>query len=81
MVSRVTNMTINLCAVDHNERKKGHAHSLSYEVSLGTVLKGLEYSRFQKKIYKVSVFWIYILRFPLILAGRWNMGDMKVETL
>ena len=41
----------------------------------------LMYSKFQKKIYKVSVFKIHILRFPLILAGRWNMGDMKVETL
>ena len=40
-----------------------------------------KYSQFQKKIYKVSVFKIHMLRFPLILAGRWNMGDMKVETL
>ena len=34
-----------------------------------------------KKIYKVYVFKIGILPFPLILAGKWNMGDMKVETL
>ena len=40
-----------------------------------------KYSQFQKKIYKVSVFKIHILRFPLILAGRWIMGVMKVETL
>ena len=39
------------------------------------------YSQFQKQIYKVSSFKIHILRFPLILAGRWNMGDMKLETL
>ena len=39
------------------------------------------YSQFQKNIYKVSVFKIHILRFPLILAGRWNKGDVKVETL
>ena len=36
-------------------------------------------SQFQKKIYKVSVFKIHILRFRLILAQSWNMGDMKVE--
>ena len=40
-----------------------------------------ETRQFQKNIYKVSVFKIHILRFPLILAGSWNMGDMKVETL
>ena len=39
------------------------------------------YGQFQKKVYKVSVFKVLISRFPLILAGRWNMGDMKVETL
>ena len=39
------------------------------------------YSQFQKDIYKVSVTKIHILRFPLLLAGRWNMGDMQVETL
>ena len=41
MASRVTSKTIDLYNVDHNERKKGHAHSLGYEVSLETVLKGL----------------------------------------
>ena len=34
-----------------------------------------------EKIYKVSVFKIHILRFPTNLGGRWNMGDLKVETL
>ena len=41
--------------------------------------EGLIYSQFQKKIYKVSVFKIHTLRFPLILAveyGRYESGNL-----